>query len=363
MRIVFGFLFIVTASLGERALANPSFFKLLNSFQNINKQTTQSCNLIEEKHLDFCSSPSDFLCEDISDIENEIKKGHLAIDKLAKKSLLERNSSGKLEWLDNKLPANVIKNPSEESLEAILKDEKNVQHTSLNYNYTLAANDLIESDQKVQEKLNLMLNKVKDGMKRFLATNARFKACKDQAFARLDKIKFGQLRNNHDVLDGCGGSKLLEQASVNRPDAEVILCPGILKSGFLSKDFNYLTPILAHEIGHLLEGSLLTCYPNDCISELPGGFMEDEKQAEWLAVKALPYIEDAKGNPSAKQLESVLIPYGKYLCRMMVYDPAPDQYTSHPRSKDRIDVYYGKDPQIRKILHCPNQINSIKSCE
>jgi hypothetical protein len=347
------------------AFADSNFSELLSRVQNINEilgyqNNSLSCNIQEKKLINFCSSPYDFICKDVARINEMSSKGHSEIDQAVMKALITRNASGNLEMFGNKLPAGIFEGATENSLRNALQDESHKSHIMLNYNYIIAANDIFIKNPDVQKKMQEMLAKTINGIKLFIESSDRFKSCKDKAFSALGRVVFSDLRESDlDHALACGGDKLAENVAADARSSEIKLCPGILKVGIISKNYEYLIPILAHEIGHLLAGALEHCYPHDCISQLPGGYMLDEKYAEWFAVKALPFIEDDDGNPNEIQLEKMLIKYGQLICREP--ETVIKTYSSHPVASDRLNVFYGEDKRIREIMNCPEK-RSAKSC-
>jgi hypothetical protein len=348
-----------------RAFADSNFGALLSRVQSINEllgsqNKSRSCSINEEKLINFCTSPYDFICKDVARINEMSLKGHTEIDQAVMKALIDRNASGNLEMFGNKLPAGSFEGTTENSLRNALQDESHESHFMLSYNYIIAANDIFIENPDFKNKMQEMLEKTINGIKLFIENSDRFKNCKDKAISVLSRVKFADLRESglDHALD-CGGNKLTENVAADARSSEIKLCPGIVKVGIISKNYEYLIPILAHEIGHLLVGALEQCYPHDCISQLPGGYMLDEKYAEWFAVKALPYIQDKQGNPSNTNLERMLFEYGQFICR----EPEANlnTYSSHPSASDRLNVFYGEDKRISEIMNCPEK-KSAKSC-
>jgi|GEM_PF-5445718 len=366
MRVPFSFLLLTLATIlsAECACADSDFNELLSRFQNVNKTLPElSCNLHQEAPKDFCDSPYDFICKNLTGVKSRVQKGHLALDRSAKKLLLNRIASGNLEMSWGKLPLDpTLASINEESLTKILQDEKDKRSIMLNYNYTLAANDIVQNDADLQKDLQSILDKIKKGMSRFVEKNKNFQACKNGALSRLKNVKFFDLRHApEDYKDQCGGSTLVAQAVAYSAEDGIVVCPGAVMSGFSDKNYDYLVPIFAHEIGHLLAGSLDRCYPNNCISKISGaGYMLDENRAEWLAAKSLPDILDDQGKPSRERLRNVIVHYGQNLC--LTPNTSSGQIDSHPNQEARLNVFYGKDQRTREILNCSGPIELTEDC-
>lgn len=365
-------LFFLTLAFPIQALADPNYQQLqvldpasyLGDF-NLWLSGRRSCEFQRAPvPSNFCSVPSEKICADNSRRERQLRKLDAEVSQAALELLVEKNNSNSLDFNGTKFGLDTSPRPTALDLRTIISNDAHPDSYRLGWNFQLAYEEVILR-RLPADALAQSFGRAVAGMKQFVTAAAELGPCRNEILRTLDDAIVRKISQSDvfTISGQCGENEAKFNAIVDSNGSGITLCPGLLLPSLLAAEpqhrFDYIYLVLAHELGHLVSRSATSCISRlgQCLATKSQGFMIDEKTSDWLAVRAIPYILNANGNPRRAHLARVLTEGGWFLCPKDRQTPS-----SHAPGRQRIDIFFGHDEKIRRIMGCSSLYSRVTAC-